>query len=59
MAGRSRTLREAIEQEHGKSAAKVRRRADVLDRNQQLIDHIVYRLYGLTDEEIAVVEGGP
>ena len=23
-----------------------------------LIDRIVYRLYGLTDEEIAVVEGG-
>ena len=28
-----------------------------LQRTDDLIDQIVYRLYGLTDEEIAVVEG--
>jgi hypothetical protein len=28
-----------------------------IERTDALIDRIVYRLYGLTDEEIAVVEG--
>jgi hypothetical protein len=57
--GRSRRLREAVEREYEKSVGKLRRRQATLDRDQRLIDHIVYRLYGLTDEEIAVVESGP
>lgn len=28
-----------------------------LGRTDQLIDQIVYKLYGLTEEEIAIVEG--
>jgi len=28
-----------------------------LERTDRLIDAVVYRLYGLTEEEIAVVEG--
>ncbi len=59
MAERSRILREAIEREHRKSVRKLQRRSAMLDHNQRLIDHIVYRLYGLNDDEIAVVEGGP
>ena len=27
-----------------------------IDRTDRLIDHVVYRLYRLTEEEIAVVE---
>jgi hypothetical protein len=57
--GRSRRLREAVEREYGKSVGKVRRLQTALDRDQCLIDHIVYRLYGLTDDEIAIVEAGP
>ena len=29
-----------------------------IEATDRLIDQIVYRLYGLTDEEIVVVEGG-
>ena len=28
-----------------------------IERTDRLIDQVVYRLYGLTEEEIAVVEG--
>lgn len=56
---RARSLREAVEREHADSVDKLRRRQTALDRDQRLIDHIVYRLYGLTDDEIAIVEAGP
>jgi type I restriction-modification system DNA methylase subunit len=52
-----REPREAIRQEHEASLARLRpllRKIEVTDR---LIDLIVYRLYGLTEEEIAIVEG--
>ena len=28
-----------------------------IERTDRLIDQVIYRLYGLTEEEIAVVEG--
>jgi len=56
---RARSLRESAEREHEKSVKKLRRHKAQLDRDQHLIDHIVYRLYGLTDDEIAIVEAGP
>jgi len=31
---------------------------DKIEKTDQLIDQIVYRLYGLTEEEIRVVEDG-
>ena len=31
--------------------------SDRITRTDTLIDQIVYKLYGLTDEEIAIVEG--
>lgn len=31
---------------------------DRITRTDSLIDQIVYKLYGLTEEEIAIVEGG-
>ena len=37
------------------SRAPLKQRIAATDR---LIDQIVYRLYGLTDEEIAIVESG-
>jgi hypothetical protein len=30
---------------------------DQLARTDALIDQVVYKLYGLTDEELAIVEG--
>jgi hypothetical protein len=32
--------------------------SDRIGRTDYLIDQVVYRLYGLTEEEIAIVEGG-
>ncbi len=43
-----------------KKYLKIKGRADELDKKirktDELIDHIVYRLYGLTDEEIDIIE---
>ena len=44
---------------HKEDAQRGFRQQARLDRDQPLIDHIVYRLYGLTDDEIAIVEAGP
>jgi hypothetical protein len=30
---------------------------DIIDRTDREIDQVVYELYGLTEEEIAIVEG--
>ena len=54
---RERTFRYTLEQSYEKSLEElfpIKRRIDLTD---SLIDQIVYRLYGLTDEEIAIVEG--
>jgi type I restriction-modification system DNA methylase subunit len=49
--------REAIRQEYEASMARLRPLLRKIELTDRLIDLIVYRLYGLTDEEIAIVEG--
>ena len=39
----------------GEETARIQREADVVDRQ---IDRLVYDLYGITDDEIALVEAG-
>jgi len=43
--------------EYEKSLDTLRPIKTQLARTDRLIDQVVYRLYGLTEEEIAVVEG--
>ncbi len=38
-------------------APRYRELTERIGRTDRLIDQIVYRLYGLTEEEIAIVEG--
>jgi type I restriction-modification system DNA methylase subunit len=52
-----REPREAIRQEYKGSMARLRPLLRKIELTDRLIDLIVYRLYGLTDEEIAIVEG--
>jgi hypothetical protein len=52
-----REAQEAIQREYGKSMAKLSPLLERIALTDQLIDQIVYRLYGLTEEEIAIVEG--
>jgi Alw26I/Eco31I/Esp3I family type II restriction m6 adenine DNA methyltransferase len=52
-----REPREAIRQEYEASMARLRPLLRKIELTDRLIDLIVYRLYGLTDEEIAIVEG--
>jgi hypothetical protein len=56
LAGRVTNLSDviAVYRRHHSDVQAVLRRIAATDR---LIDQIVYRLYGLTEEEIAVVEG--
>jgi type I restriction-modification system DNA methylase subunit len=51
-----REPREAIRQEYEASMARLRPLLRKIELTDRLIDLIVYRLYGLTDEEIAIVE---
>ena len=37
---------------------KLRPLLDRIEKTDELIDDVVYRLYGLTEEEIRIVEGG-
>ena len=46
-----------LSDEYEKSMALLRPLQEALTNTDRLIDQIVYRLYGLTEEEIAVVEG--
>ena len=46
-----------LRDEYDKSMALLRPLQEALANTDRLIDQIVYRLYGLTEEEIAVVEG--
>ena len=46
-----------IEEEYGRSLRTLLPIKDKLARTDGLIDRVVYRRYGLTEEEIAVVEG--
>lgn len=52
-----REPQEAIRSEFDGSAAKLRLILEQIELTDKLIDQIVYRLYGLTEAEIAVVEG--
>jgi len=48
-----------IETEFSASMAKLTPLKARIAATDRLIDRIVYRLYGLTEEEIALVEGNP
>ncbi|MEM4217101.1 MAG: N-6 DNA methylase [Candidatus Methanomethylicaceae archaeon] len=52
-----REAREQIKTEFEKSIAKLKPLKDRIEVTDKLIDQIVYKLYGLTDEEIKIVEG--
>jgi len=53
----ARVFREAVEREFDASRAKLAPLQAKIAATDRLIDLIVYRLYGLTEEEVAVVEG--
>ena len=44
--------------EFGASVGNPRPLREHIERTDELIDAIVYRLYGLSEEEIRIVEGG-
>lgn len=52
-----RAFQERLQAEHAASLAKLLPLKQRLAATDRLIDRVVYRLYGLTAEEIAVVEG--
>ena len=54
---KSRELYEATRSEYEKSLSRLLPLKEKLSKTDQLIDQIVYRLYGLTDEEIKIAEG--
>ncbi len=54
----SRDFQESLERELKKSLDKLNPLLSRIQRTDELIDQVVYQLYGLTDEEIAIVEGG-
>jgi hypothetical protein len=51
------TLLDRVSREYEASLARVLPLKERLAKTDRLIDAVVYRLYGLTEEEIAVVEG--
>ena len=53
----SRDFQESLEREFTKSLAKLNPLLTRIQDTDALIDRVVYQLYGLTDEEIAIVEG--
>jgi len=53
----TRAVQEALEREFNASLAKLTPLQAKIAATDRLIDLIVYRLYGLTEEEVAVVEG--
>ena len=48
---------ETLKAEFGGSMGKLMPLLERIEKTDGLIDAIVYKLYGLTDEEIAIVEG--
>jgi hypothetical protein len=54
---KSRELYENIKSEYEKSLPKLLPLKEKLHKTDWLIDQIVYKLYGLTEEEIKIVEG--
>ena len=53
----SRDFQESLEREFTDSLAKLNPLLTRIQQTDVLIDQVVYQLYGLTDEEITVVEG--
>ncbi len=53
----SRDFQESLAREFTNSLAKLNPLLSRIQRTDELIDQVVYQLYGLTDEEIAIVEG--
>ena len=53
----SRSFQESLEREFNASLVKLNPLLTRVQSTDELIDQVVYQLYGLTDEEIAVVEG--
>jgi hypothetical protein len=53
----ARATQEAIDREFSTSVEKLTPLKANIAATDRLIDQIVYRLYGLTGEEIAIVEG--
>jgi len=53
----SRKTQELLEKHFAKSMTVLEPLKEKIKATDNLIDQIVYKLYGLTDEEIAVVEG--
>jgi hypothetical protein len=53
----SRKFQEAIEKHFNESLSMLGPLKEKIRATDNLIDQIVYKLYGLTDEEIKVVEG--
>jgi hypothetical protein len=53
----SRDFQESLEREFTSSCAKLTPLLARIQQTDALIDQVVYQLYGLTDEEVAVVEG--
>ena len=53
----SRDFQESLEREFTASCAKLNPLLTRIQQTDALIDQVVYQLYGLTDKEIAVVEG--
>ena len=54
---KSPTNRKNLEAWHIDSCTKLKPLMTKIDATDALIDQIVYKLYGLTEEEIAIVEG--
>jgi hypothetical protein len=52
----SREAQQAIRRVSEKSMAKVNPLLGRVERTAQIIDLIVYRLYGLREEDVAIVE---
>jgi hypothetical protein len=53
----ARAFTDALEREYSASLGKLLPIRQQLAATDALIDQIVYRLYGLNEEEIAIVEG--
>jgi len=53
---RGRENKELLEEEFNRSADKIRQINVMIDETDRQIDALVYELYGLTEEEIKIVE---
>jgi len=53
-----RKTQELLEKHFTKSMAVLQPLKEKIKATDELIDQVVYKLYGLTDEEIEIVEGG-